>query len=96
MLRLIALTALLTLSLCAPANADGLTPDDVRERYPLISTAPCIDNESGDNGHCFVFAIPSGGIYMVFVQRGEPVFMRRTLPEGGYETIWQSESGIVL
>ena len=96
MTRSIVLTALLTLSLCAPAHANELTPNDVRERYPLVSRAPCSDNETGERGHCFVFAIPSGGVYMVFVQSGEPVFMRRTLQTAGYETVWSAESGIPI
>ena len=30
-----------------------------------------------------------GTFYMVFIQQGEPVFVRQTLKEGGYITVWR-------
>ena len=49
----------------------------------------CTDNESGQSGRCYVFDRGDGTFYMVFTQQGEPVFVRQTLKEGGYITVWR-------
>jgi hypothetical protein len=36
-----------------------------------------------------VFDRGDGTFYMVFTQQGEPVFVRQTLKEGGYTTVWR-------
>jgi len=64
-------------------------PYTIRGNYPLLSQTPCADKESGQLGHCFMFDRGDGTYYMVFAQRGEPVFVRQTLQGGGYITVWK-------
>ena len=64
-------------------------PNTIRDNYPLIAESPCSDNESGQSGRCYVFDRGDGTFYMVFTQQGEPVFVRQTLKEGGYITVWR-------
>ena len=71
------------------APAIALTPNEVRENYPLLTQAPCSDSESGQSGRCYMFDRGDGTFYMVFTQQGEPVFVRQTLKEGGYITVWR-------
>jgi hypothetical protein len=82
----------LLLALFFPSVATALTPDDVRERYPLMQRNSCTDNETGEQGICFLFEAPYG-FYMVFVQQGQPVFLRRVVPPAAYETIWRATPG---
>jgi hypothetical protein len=70
----------------------SLTPDDVRERYTLIQRAPCTDDESGAEGTCFLYQAPNE-YYLVFVQRGQPTFMRHVVPGMPYQTIWRNTPG---
>ena len=49
----------------------------------------CTDNESGQSGRWYMFDRGDGTFYMVFTQQGEPVFVRQTLKEGGYITVWR-------
>ena len=65
------------------------SPDTIRDNYPLVIQAPCSDSESDQTGHCFIFDRGDGTIYMVFTQRGEPVFVRQTLKDGSYITVWR-------
>jgi len=64
-------------------------PYTIRGNYPLLSQSPCVDKESGLVGHCYMFDRRDGTFYMVFTQEGEPVFVRETLQEGGYITVWK-------
>lgn len=74
---------------------EPITPDQVREKYPLALSGPCQDNESKLKGGCYMFARPDGRFYMVFVHDGKPLFMRLT-HEGGYETVWHAPEGVLL
>jgi len=75
------------LLVCNPAFA--LSPNEVRENYPMITQSACLDSETGQLGHCFMFDRGDGTFYMVFTQHGEPVFVRQTLKDGGYITVWR-------
>jgi len=75
----------------------NLTPNDVRERFPLIQRAPCTDQESGEGGLCFLFDA-GNSFYMVFTQQGVAIFMRHVVPPNPYQTIWRADTpqGIAL
>lgn len=93
--KLTILVSCIVLMTATKALAD-LTPDEVRDRYPMVSTAPCTDEESGERGHCYLFWA-GNGYYLVFVQDREPVFMRYMEPPEPYETVWRSRpAGIAL
>ena len=64
-------------------------PNTIWDNYPLLNDSPCLDSETGQLGHCFMFDRGDGTYYMVFAQRGEPVFVRQTLKDGGYITVWK-------
>lgn len=51
----------------------------------------CSDRETGESGECFMFVQPSGDIWMVFTQQGEPVHMRWVPVGEEYITVWQQE-----
>lgn len=87
-LLLLALS-LSTVALPFTTRAETLTPDIVRDTYNLVAQTACRDHESDELGYCYVFH--NGETFvMVFTQDGVPVFMRRVLSQGGYETIWTS------
>ena len=64
-------------------------PNTIRDNYPLVIDSPCSDSESGQSGRCYMFDRGDGTFYTVFTQHGEPVFVRQTLKEGGYITVWR-------
>jgi hypothetical protein len=72
-------------------QATALTPDDVLRQYPLLESGPCVDNESGERGFCFLFR-SGDGYYMVFMQDDAPVFMRHVVPPNPYQTIWRADT----
>lgn len=76
-----------------PTYAEDITPQYVKENYPLALSGPCKDNESGERGGCYMFLRPDGQFYMVFVQKNAPVFMRLTKGDGTYETVWTATTG---
>lgn len=77
-------------------TAMALTPEEVREQYPLRVQGVCTDRVSGEQGRCYVFDTGEG-VYMVFVQNGRPVFMRYV--ENGsqsFEEVWRAAQGVAL
>jgi hypothetical protein len=71
--------------------AGWTTPDEVAEHETFRHQAPCADTESGEWGTCFLFG-NEGNFYLVFVQNGEPVFMRHVVPPTPYQTIWRADT----
>ena len=68
-------------------------PNAIRDNYPLIVESPCSDSESGQSGRCYMFDRGDGTFYMVFTHGGKPLFVRQTLKEGGYITVWRFGEG---
>ena len=88
----IALSLVLFLSGTSSAQVT-VDPEWVRENSRLIDIKPCTDQESGEEGHCFL-SVDEPLIYMTFVQNGEPVFIRRVAPGQPYETIWRADGSL--
>ena len=85
---------ILLMFLAFPASA--ITPDEVHEQYPLVQQANCTDNQTEEQGLCFVFDTGKG-IYLVFVQNGAPVFMRHVLHGAtNYTEVWRAPIGTSL
>jgi len=63
-----------------------VTPDWVRQNTTLLGYGNCTDDETQEPGTCFL-STDGETNYMVFVQDGVPVFIRRTTPTG-YEQVW--------
>jgi len=82
------------LALTTPALA--LTPDEVRNQYPLVNQSPCSDNETGEQGHCFLFMAEDGNFYLVFTQNGKPTFVRFVQPGQPYQTVWKADGAVRL
>lgn len=86
---------LMMLTVCFASQAGALTPDEVAAQFPVVQQGPCTDNETGDGGTCFLFR-SEDGFYVVFVQNGEPVFMRHVVPPEPYVEVWRAPAGISL
>jgi hypothetical protein len=71
------------------AKAEPITPDYVKENFPLVYAAPCTDQHTDELGSCFFFERPDGFYYLVFVQENEAMEMRETAADG-YRIIWQN------
>ena len=86
------------LGLSAATTKADITPDYVRDNFALVHETPCRDRITEDLGYCYMFIDQQATYYMVFVQDGQPVFIRQVLEEGGYETLWTAETvlGIAL
>lgn len=85
---LYALTALLALS--SPSLADHPMPPVPEGGFTVVLTTPCEDVATKETGVCAVMQDKAGNYYTVFLQDGEVMFIRRPLPEGGYEDLWVS------
>jgi hypothetical protein len=89
-------TYVLATALLLPSVGLALTPDEVRNQYPLFNQAPCTDNETGEQGHCFLFMAEDGNVYLVFTQSGEPVFVRFVRRGQPYEEVWRMDNSVDL
>jgi len=69
--------------------ASAITPDEIRQKYPLVRVDNCTDAPSGEEGICYIFqdTDTDGHVYMVFVQDGQPVFARHA-SKAGYNRVW--------
>jgi hypothetical protein len=54
----------------------------------FFHTSPCIDNETGERGICFVGHDKSGTLYLTFFQQGVLMFIRKVTGENTYEVVW--------
>ena len=91
-----ALILALSLALVASTTrAETITPDYLAENVPIIGTQLCIDRESNAQGRCYMFLTEEGVTYMVFIQYGNPVFVRKVVGDG-YETVWTFIPGELL
>lgn len=85
-LLLTTIFALLTTNLWA------ITPSELGSAR-VLEQAPCRDVESGERGFCFLLD-HQGVTYLVFHDHtGDALFIRRVRPEGGYEQIWNRNTG---
>ena len=82
------LTALLALS--SPSLADHPMPPVPKGGLKVVFTSQCTDAATEEKGECVAMQDLSGNYYTVFLQDGEVMFIRRPLPEGGYEDLWVS------
>ena len=83
------LTALSFALLGAVASSQELPPipeGGLRTVYETV----CSDQETGEDGYCFLREDVEGNVYMVFKQNDVVMFIRRVIP-GGYETIWKHD-----
>jgi hypothetical protein len=85
---LYALTALLALS--SPSLADHPMPQVPEGGFTVVFTSKCTDKVTEEKGDCAVMQDKAGNYYTVFLQDNEVMFIRRPLPEGGYEDLWVS------
>jgi hypothetical protein len=94
MKNLFAIILMMTLTTSGSMSWGGgeITHPNQLNGMPLIQRASCTDRESGLQGMCFVIQGPDS-IYMAFHLPGEgALFLRRLLPEGGYETVWHRDA----
>jgi hypothetical protein len=82
--------ALLLALLFVSHGAMAITPDEVRQQFPLIQSGQCTDNESGEHGVCYLFATGES-FYLVFTQNGAPIFMRHVVPPDDYQEVWRAK-----
>jgi hypothetical protein len=54
----------------------------------FYAEAPCRDNETGQEGHCYIGQANDGTVYMTFWQRDELQFIRKVLSRTEYEQVW--------
>ena len=84
MFRMSILATILTTGL-AHANEP---PPEPEGGLVVTYASPCFDRETGEQGMCYLLRDIHGGTYTAFWQGETLQFIRRPLPEGGYETVW--------
>lgn len=58
----------------------------------ILDKSKCVDNETGEKGLCYSTEDKDGNFYLIFYQdTEEPMFIRKALPDGKYETIYVSD-----
>lgn len=58
----------------------------------IVNKMPCVDDESDQAGICYVTEDKDGTTYLIFFQDAElPMFIRKVIGEGKYETIYVSD-----
>lgn len=58
----------------------------------ILSKAKCTDNETGQRGLCYNTEDNKGNFYLIFFQEAdEPMFIRKALGNGKYETLYVSD-----
>lgn len=87
MMRCIAIYALLATGVLA--NEPPTVPEGGLSH---LYTTLCIDAETQQKGTCHVMQDIQGVIYTTFWQHDKLMFIRRSLPDGGYETVWERDT----
>lgn len=82
--------SLATLLLASVASANE-PPPEPEGGLVAILTAPCTDMETGEKGVCYVFRDVEENYYTAFWQGETLQFIRRPLPDGGYESVWVND-----
>lgn len=90
-MRRYAILALLFFAFPVGAEPLKLTPNEVRNTYPLVNQSNCTDNETGQAGQCFLFSATGEYYYLVFTQEGSPVLMRYVVPGLPYTEVWRRD-----
>lgn len=88
MTKILLIATMLFASTLAEAQAE--MPSLPADAVPYLHS-PCSDQETGESGECYLFVQPSGDLWMVFTQQGEPVHMRWVPLGEEYITIWQQQ-----
>ena len=58
----------------------------------ILSKAKCTDNETGQRGLCYNTEDKDGNFYLIFFQDDDmPMFIRKALGNGKYETLYVSD-----
>jgi len=58
----------------------------------ILSKVKCVDNETGQRGLCYNTEDKAGNFYLIFFQEDdEPMFIRKALGNGKYETLYVSD-----
>lgn len=84
--------ALLAGTLGTMALADHPIPPVPEGGLTHLFQGECVDNETGERGMCYVSKSLAGDYYTVFYQDDVLMFIRKSLPGGSYETVWESHT----
>ena len=87
MIRYIAICVLLATGV--QANEPPTVPEG---GLTFLYTTLCLDGETGQKGTCYLMQDSQGVIYTTFWQHEVLMFIRRDLPGGGYETVWERDT----
>lgn len=79
----------LALSMTGPAMSEPPMPEG---GIAWFAESPCVDNESGQEGYCYLGRDVTGQAYLSFWQNDRLMLVRHVLPEGGYTTVWTHPS----
>ena len=82
------ITAVLVATVCFATELPPLPDGGLK----ILSKAKCTDNETGQRGLCYNTEDNKGNFYLIFYQDDEmPMFIRKALGNGKYETIYVSD-----
>jgi hypothetical protein len=75
------------------AIANHPTPPMPEGGISFFYQSACTDVKTKREGMCYVGTDMTGTMYITFFINDELVFIRKVLPDGGYETLWERHEG---